>query len=545
MKIALAQLNYCIGNFEQNTKKIIGAALKAKADGADLVVFSELSVCGYFPFDCLEFDDFIDNCQKALDEIAEKCFDIPVLVGAPLRNDIEGQKPLFNAAIFLYQNQRQVFKKKYIGGNPLFDERKYFEPSHDEEHLLEWAGHHIAVALGDDLANHGTDPILMENKVDELKKLNPEIVIALAASAFDYTMPHYRSNVLRQTVLKHELALIMVNQVGAQTHLIFDGGSMAFASNGYIDTALPFFEEAVKIVNTDNLLINRASEDRLVIPEKMSLIHDALVIGVRDYFQKMGFKNAIIGLSGGLDSALVTYFAAKAIGSENVRVVLLPSQFSTDHSVSDAVALAEKLGVRYDTVAIKPLFDSFDTALKPFFEGRPFDVTEENLQARIRGVILMAFSNKFGNVLLNTSNKSEASVGYGTLYGDMCGGLSVIGDVYKSEAYELSRFINRNEEIIPWHTIEKAPSAELRPDQKDSDSLPDYSLLDQILFQYIECSKSAEEIIAQGFEKAVVERTIKMVNRNEFKRHQVAPILRVSPRAFGSERLIPIVAKFS
>ena len=545
MKIALAQLNYCIGNFEQNTKKIIDAALQAKAEGADLVVFSELSVCGYFPFDCLEFDDFIEKCQKALDEIAEKCHDIPVLVGAPLRNDNEEQKPLFNAAVFLYQNQRQVFKKKFIGDNPLFDERKYFEPSHDEEHLLEWSGHRIAVTLGDDLANHGDDPILMENRMDELKKLNPEMVVALAASAFDYTMPHYRSNVLRQTVLKHELPLVMVNQVGAQTHLIFDGGSMAFASNGYIDTALPFFEEAVKMVDTDTLHLFRTAEDRLVIPEKMSLIHDALVIGVRDYFHKMGFKNAIVGLSGGLDSALVTYFAAKAIGPENVRVVLLPSQFSTDHSVSDAVALAEKLGVRYDTVAIKPLFDSFDTALKPFFEGRPFDVTEENLQARIRAVILMAFSNKFGNVLLNTSNKSEASVGYGTLYGDMCGGLSVIGDVYKSDAYELAGFINKEEEIIPWHTIDKAPSAELRPDQKDSDSLPEYSLLDQILYQYIECSKSPEEIIAQGFEKAVVERTIKMVNRNEFKRHQVAPILRVSPRAFGSERLIPIVAKFS
>jgi NAD+ synthase (glutamine-hydrolysing) len=544
MKIALAQLNYCIGNFEQNTKKIIDAALQAKAEGADLVVFSELSVCGYFPFDCLEFDDFIEKCQKALDEIAKKCHDIPVLVGAPLRNDNEGQKPLFNAAVFLYQNQRQVFKKKFIGDNPLFDERKYFEPSHDEEHLLEWSGHRIAVTLGDDLTNHGDDPILMENRMDELKKLNPEMVVALAASAFDYTMPRYRSNVLRQTVLKHELPLVMVNQVGAQTHLIFDGGSMAFASNGYIDTALPFFEEAVKMVDTDTLHLFRTAEDRLVIPEKMSLIHDALVIGVRDYFHKMGFKNAIVGLSGGLDSALVTYFAAKAIGPENVRVVLLPSQFSTDHSVSDAVALAEKLGVRYDTVAIKPLFDSFDTALKPFFEGRPFDVTEENLQARIRAVILMAFSNKFGNVLLNTSNKSEASVGYGTLYGDMCGGLSVIGDVYKSEAYELARFINKEEEIIPWHTIDKAPSAELRPDQKDSDSLPEYSLLDQILYQYIECSKSPEEI-AQGFEKAVVERTIKMVNRNEFKRHQVAPILRVSPRAFGSERLIPIVAKFS
>ena len=543
MKIALSQLNYCIGNFEQNTKKIVDAALKAKSEGADLVVFSELSVCGYFPYDCLEFDDFLENCQSALDEIAEKCYEVPVIVGAPIRNTTEGQKPLYNAAVFMYRGQRKIFRKKHIGSNPLFDERKYFEPDHGENELLELCGHRIAVVIGDDLANRNADPLLMENRLDDLVSLSPDMVIALAASAFDYTMPCYRSNVLRQTVLKHELPLIMVNQVGAQTHLIFDGGSMAFASNGHIDTALVFFKEDVKIVDVDSLYINRTTEDRLVIPEKMSLIHDALVLGVRDYFQKVGFKSAIIGLSGGLDSALVTYFAAQAIGAENVRVVLLPSQFSTDHSVSDAVALAEKLGVRYDTVAIKPLFDSFDTALKPFFEGRPFDVTEENLQARIRGVILMAFSNKFGNVLLNTSNKSEASVGYGTLYGDMCGGLSVIGDVYKSEAYELARFINREDEIIPWHTIEKAPSAELRPNQKDSDSLPDYSILDQILYQYIECSKSAEEIIAQGFDKAVVERTIRMVNRNEFKRHQVAPILRVSPRAFGAERTIPIVAK--
>ena len=544
MKIALAQLNYCVGNFEQNTKKIIDAALKAKAEGADLVAFSELSICGYFPFDCLEFSDFIEKCQWALDQIAEKCHDVPVLVGTPLHNGIEGQKPLFNAAVFMYQGKRQVFKKKHIGDNPLFDERKYFEASHDEDHLLELAGHRIAVTLGDDLANHGSDPMLMENRMDELVSLKPDLCIAMAASAFDYTMPRYRCDVLRQTVLKHELPLLMVNQVGAQTHLIFDGGSMAFASNGYIDTTLPFFEETVQMIETDSLCYYRTAEDRLAIPEKASLIHDALVLGVRDYFQKMGFKNAIIGLSGGLDSALVTYFAAQALGAENVRVVLLPSQFSTDHSVSDAVALAEKLGVHYDTVAIKPLYDGFEASLKPFFEGRPFDVTEENLQARIRGVVLMAFSNKFGNVLLNTSNKSEAAVGYGTLYGDMCGGLSVIGDVYKSEAYELARFINRTDEIIPWHTIEKAPSAELRPNQKDSDSLPDYAILDQILYQYIECSKSAEEIVTQGFDKALVERTIRLVNRNEFKRHQVAPILRVSPRAFGTERVIPIVAKF-
>ena len=544
MKIALAQLNYCVGNFEQNTKKIIDAALKAKAEGADLVAFSELSICGYFPFDCLEFSDFIEKCQWALDQIAEKCHDVPVLVGAPLHNGIEGQKPLFNAAVFMYQGKRQVFKKKHIGDNPLFDERKYFEASHDEDQLLELAGHRIAITLGDDLANHGSAPMLMENRMDELVGLKPDLCIAMAASAFDYTMPRYRCDVLRQTVLKHELPLLMVNQVGAQTHLIFDGGSMAFASNGYIDTTLPFFEETVQMIETDSLCYYRTAEDRLAIPEKASLIHDALVLGLRDYFQKMGFKNAIIGLSGGLDSALVTYFAAQALGAENVRVVLLPSQFSTDHSVSDAVALAEKLGVHYDTVAIKPLYDGFEASLKPFFEGRPFDVTEENLQARIRGVVLMAFSNKFGNVLLNTSNKSEAAVGYGTLYGDMCGGLSVIGDVYKSEAYELARFINRTDEIIPWHTIEKAPSAELRPNQKDSDSLPDYAILDQILYQHIECSKSAEEIVTQGFDKAMVERTIRLVNRNEFKRHQVAPILRVSPRAFGTERVIPIVAKF-
>lgn len=543
MKIALSQLNYCIGDFEGNTEMIVAAAMKAKSEGADLVVFSELSVCGYFPFDCLDFTDFIDKCQHSLDEIAERCFDIPVLVGCPLRNEMDGQKPLFNAAVFLFQGKRQVFKKKQIGANPLFDERKYFEPSHDEDHLLEMGGIRIAVTVGDDLANHGTDPLFMENRMDELIGLQPDLVVALAASAFDYTMPQYRCNTLRQTVLKYEIPLLMVNQVGAESHLIFDGGSMAFASNGHVDTALPFFESCVRLVDTDTLSFFRTANDRLEIPEKMSLIHDALVMGVHDYFYKMHFKSAVIGLSGGLDSALVTYFAVKALGAENVRVVLLPSQFSTDHSVSDAEALAEKLQIAYDTVPIKPVYDSFMEALRPIFEDRPFDVTEENLQARIRGVILMAVSNKFGNVLLNTSNKSEASVGYGTLYGDMCGGLSVIGDVYKTEAFELARYINKVEEIIPWHTINKSPSAELRPDQKDTDSLPDYALLDGILFQYIECSKSQEEIVADGFDEATVSRVIRMVNRNEFKRKQVAPILRVSPKAFGNERVIPIVAK--
>lgn len=543
MKIALAQLNYCIGDFTGNVEKIVAAAEKAKSEGADLVVFSELSVCGYFPFDCLCFSDFQEGCRKALDDIAKRCYDIPVLVGCPVPNEEEGQKPLFNAAVYLYRGERQVFKKKRIGANPLFDERKYFEPSHDEDRLLEVGGLHIAITLGDDLSNWGQDALLMENRMDELIGLHPDLAVVLAASAFDYTMPRYRCDTLRQTVLKHEVPLVMVNQVGAHSHLIFDGGSMAFASNGHVDTAMPYFEEGVRIVNVDTLCLFRTSEDRLEIPGKMALLHDALVLGVRDYFRKMGFKDAVIGLSGGLDSALVTYFAVKALGAEHVRVVLLPSQFSTDHSVTDAVDLAKKLQVQYDTVPIKPMYDGFMASLQPIFQDRPFDVTEENLQARIRGVVLMAVSNKFGNVLLNTSNKSEASVGYGTLYGDMCGGLSVIGDVYKSEAFELARYINKEEEIIPWHTINKAPSAELRPDQKDTDSLPDYDVLDKILFQYIECSKSAEEITAMGFEEALVRKVIRMVNRNEFKRKQVAPILRVSPRAFGNERVIPIVAK--
>lgn len=542
MRIAIAQLNYCIGDFEGNTTKIIKSALNAR--DADLVVFSELSICGYFPFDRLEYPDFITRCRQSLDKIAEQCADVPLLVGCPVlfESDTRELKQLANAAVFLYKGQRKVFAKSRIGDNPLCDERKYFVPS-EKDQILEWKGARIAVTIGDDLSNWAHDPLLIENRMDRMMDLHPDLLINMSASPFDYTMPSKRCDLLRQTVLKHEVPLVFVNQVGAQTHLIFDGGSMVFANNGHVDKALPFFTEAVEVIDTDTLYFHRTDTDRIVIPEKLSLIHDALVLGVRDYFRKMNFKNAIVGLSGGLDSALVTYIAAQAIGPENVRVLLLPSQFSTDHSVCDAEALAKKLQIAYDTIAIKPLFESFTVALKPIFGKRPFDVTEENLQARIRGVLLMAVSNKFGNILLNTSNKSEAAVGYGTLYGDMCGGISVIGDIYKSEAYALARYINREAEIIPWHTIEKAPSAELRPDQKDSDSLPDYEILDKILYQYIECARPYEEIVAQGFERAVVERVVKMVNRNEFKRQQTAPVLRVSPRAFGNERVVPVVAK--
>ena len=542
MKISLAQLNYRIGDFEGNKNKIIAAA--KQAGETKLVVFSDMALSGSFPYDSILFSDFVDKNEAALNEIAAQCSDIPMLIGCVLAEETEKGRQLYNCAVFLHKGQRKVFRKKYLYSGPLCDELDYFTPFDGEDSLLEIEDMRIAVTIGNDLANQGDDPLLIQNRVDDMLSLHPNLIINMAASPFDYTNPEKRRSLLCQTVLKHEIPVVFVNQVGANTNIIYDGGSMAFAANGHVDVALPFFKEEVKTIDTDTLYTFMPAADDLVIPQKMQLIHDALVLGVSDYFQKMGFKSAIIGLSGGLDSALVTYFAVKALGADNVRVVLLPSQFSTDHSVSDAEALAKKLGIHYDIVPIKTMYDSFEGDLKDIFAGRPFDVTEENLQARIRGVVLMAISNKFGNILLNTSNKSEAAVGYGTLYGDMCGGLSVIGDVYKSEAYDLARYINTEDEIIPWHTINKAPSAELRPDQKDSDSLPDYDTLDKILFQYIECSQPAEAIIAQGFDPAVVNKTIGMVNRNEFKRQQVAPILRVSPRAFGPERVIPIVARF-
>lgn len=530
MKITLAQINFIVGDIEGNKDKIIAAAQQAKA--SSLVVFSELSLCGYPPLNMLAYNDFIDRCEKAIDEIAERCDNIPLLIGAPVRNTSGKGKPLFNAAVFLHQGKRQIFKKKNVVST-------CFEPS-DETNILQLGCMKVAVTIGEDLYNIGDDEYLMTNRVDDFEE-KPEIIVNLAADRFDYQRAAKRREILRMTALKHEIPLIYVNQVGANANLIYDGGSMVFGYNGYVVKSLPFFQEDVATFDCE-LFISMRKEDDQVIPEKMELIHDALVLGIRDFFHKQGFKKAILGLSGGLDSALVVALAAKAIGAENVMGILMPSQFSSDHSVSDAIASAENLGCPYHIVPIKPAFDTFDEMLKPIFKDMPFDVTEENIQARSRGLIVMAISNKFGNILLNTSNKSEASVGYGTLYGDLCGSLSVIGDIYKTEAFELCRYINRDKEIIPWHTINKPPSAELRPNQQDTDSLPDYPVLDAILYQHIECNKSASEIIAQGYDEAVVNKVVRMVFRNDFKRFQIAPALAVSPKPFAM-REMPIVKK--
>jgi len=372
---------------------------------------------------------------------------------------------------------------------------------------------------------------------------NPDLIINISASPCSYTKTQAKEYIFRSKAIKYKIPVISVNQTGANTELIFDGASLIINNEGEIFSRLPFFEEAVESYTWDEIKTGKPSSE-LSQTEPVGLIHKALITGIRDYFSKTGLKSAIIGLSGGIDSAVCLCLAAEALGHENVRAVLMPSRYSTDHSVNDAVTLADTLEIKYDIISIEKPFTAFEEVLASVFKGRESDVTEENIQARVRAVLLMAVSNKYGNILLNTSNKSEAAVGYGTLYGDMAGGLSVIGDVYKTDVYRLAEYINRKSEVIPEKIIKKLPSAELRPDQLDSDSLPDYGTLDAILYQYIELQKPAERIIKEGFDAETVSKVVKMINFNEYKRYQAPPVLRISSKAFGAGRRMPLVARY-
>jgi NAD+ synthase (glutamine-hydrolysing) len=542
MKIAVAQLNFHIGNFSSNEEKIINSIRRAASGGADVVIFPELSVTGYPPRDFLEFDDFIRKSEDTVKRIAAECADIAAVVGAPSRNTTGKGKPLFNSAYFLYGGEvKKIFHKSLLPTYDIFDEYRYFEPNKTYE-LLEFKGKKIAVTICEDLWNIDDNPLYYSDPMAELAKLNPELIINIAASPFHYRQAGIRKDVLKRNASVYGIPLFYVNHVGAQTELIFDGGSMVVNSRGEVVKCLNYFEEDFAVADTSELDGLQSVEQNLT--DKIALIHDALVVGIRNYFGKLGFKKAILGLSGGIDSAVTLALAVEALGKDNVMSLLLPSKFSSDHSVKDSLELLKNLGSPYETISIEKAYNAFEQTLEPFFKGLPFNIAEENLQARIRGVLLMAFSNKFGYILLNTSNKSEAAVGYGTLYGDMNGGLSVLGDVYKTMVFDLARYINRNAEVIPVNIITKPPSAELRPGQKDSDSLPDYDILDKILFHYIEERLGPREIIALGFEKELVERTLKMVNTNEHKRYQTPPILRISSKAFGMGRRIPIVAKY-
>jgi NAD+ synthase (glutamine-hydrolysing) len=544
LKIALAQLNYHIGNFESNTAKIIEAIESAKRSGADLIVFAELAVCGYPARDFLESDEFIDRCEQAVATIAESCAGIACILGLPTRNPSKEGKNLHNAA-YLIENRQvtAVVHKALLPTYDVFDEYRYFQPASTFQ-CIQVKGHRIALTICEDLWNQKDDPLYISSPMDTLISESPELMINIAASPFSYTHDEERIRVLAGNCRAYSLPLLYVNQVGAHTEIIFDGGSMAFSERGELLHEMAYFREDLRVFEFSGGELQGLKP--VVHDEQTAVqqIHDALILGIRDYFRKSGFTKAVLGLSGGIDSALVCALATEALGPGNVLGVLMPSEFSSDHSVSDALALAKNLGCRHEIVPIKEAAAAYNRMLEPAFRGLPFNVTEENIQARCRAIVVMAFSNKFGYILLNTSNKSECAVGYGTLYGDMAGAISVLGDVYKTQVYQLCRYINRNGEIIPENTIAKPPSAELRPGQKDSDSLPDYDLLDKILFRYIELRQSSHEIIAAGFEEATVKRVLKLINAAEFKRYQTPPILRVSSKAFGMGRRMPIVGKY-
>lgn len=545
MKIALSQLNYHIGNFEKNNQKIIDSILKAKNEGAELIVFAELAIGGYPAKDLLRNTAFLQQCYHSIENIAEHCQDIACIIGAPVPNQDGEGKSLYNAAVLIEQGQvKQITKKSLLPDYDVFDEYRYFEPN-AQVSCIKFKEKTIALTICEDLWDDDGPNSYVGDIMLELSKENPDLIINIAASPFSYTHFESRKNVLKRNVIKASAPLIYVNQIGAQTDIIFDGRSLALNKKAEVILELKAFEEDLQFVELINNDLKSTVEYNPRKTSEISLIHDALILGLRDYFQKSGFKSAILGLSGGLDSALVAALACEALGPENVLSILMPSVYSTDHSLKDALDLVENTGCQHQIIPIKDIAAAFESTLEETFDGREKDTTEENIQARTRGTLLMAISNKFGNILLNTSNKSEAAVGYGTLYGDMAGSISVIGDVYKTQAYELAKYINREREIIPINTIVKPPSAELRPDQKDSDSLPDYDLLDAVLFQLIEMEKSKEDVINLGFEESLVNRIYQLLCNAEFKRFQAPPILRVSPKAFGPGRSMPLVAKYS
>ncbi len=551
MKIALAQLNYHVGDIAANTTDIVFNIKKAQEFKVDLLIFSELSVCGYPPHDLLDYPGFVRKSMEAVENIARVCNDIGVIVGAPLINEDPNGKNLFNSAFFLYDGKIQsVHHKMLLPDYDIYDEYRYFEPG-KEVSLVEFKGKKIAVAICEDIwyeqpeeNNFGRKYFYSDSPLEKLASMNPDFVVGLTATPFAWSKTDAKKSVYIKNGEKYGVPFFVVNQVGANNDLIFEGASIVINQKGQVFDRLAFFEEDFQIYELDEVKNTKAHGIKLNVKDPVEMTFYALVLGIKDFFSKLGFKKAVIGLSGGLDSALTAALAVKALGHENVDALILPSTYTSKKSLEDAKELSKNLGINYHTIDIDPLLKNFKDSLTPLLGETQPDQTEENLQARIRCTLLMAFSNKFGSVLLNTSNKSEFAVGYSTLYGDMSGSLSVLGDVYKTDVYKLADYLNKNGEVIPKGSVTRAPSAELKHNQKDSDDLPPYSLLDSILYQYIELGRTEQEIKSTGLDAAAVSKTVSLVNKSEYKRYQAPPILRVSPKAFGHGRRMPLVAKF-
>ena len=541
MKVGLAQINTTVGDFAGNVARLREAYDEAAAVGAEIVVAPELAITGYPPRDLLLRSGFVEGNLAALDELAAHVGQAALVVGHVGQNEKQPGRAATNAAS-LIQNGKIVSTrtKSLLPTYDVFDEDRYFEPA-AENAPVELNGRRIGLTICEDVWNDEDfwdDRRYRANPVESLVEQGAEILINISASPWNLGKNRMRREMLANTVTKVRRPLIYCNAVGGNDELIFDGGSLVFNAEGQMTQQAPFFSEAVLVGEIDG----PAAE--VVAIEETAMLHDALVLGVRDYLVKCGFTSAVIGLSGGIDSAVTAAIAVNALGAENVRGVSMPSQYSSQGSLDDSRTLAKSLGIQYDVAPIEVGFDTLKESLSPLFENREEDVTEENMQARLRGLMLMALSNKFGSLVLTTGNKSELAVGYCTLYGDMCGGLAVISDVPKTMVYRLARWINREREVIPEATIKKPPSAELRHEQKDEDSLPPYDVLDEILERYVVESESVDQIIAAGFEKETVCRIVRLIDLNEYKRRQAAPGLKVTSKAFGVGRRIPVAQRY-
>lgn len=521
MRIAIPQLNYITGNVRKNYEIMLEAIRQAQQFQADLIVFPELSICGPFPQDLLEKEAFVEECRLAVDRLAMECENIAAIIGAP-NLDIQSGI-MYNSAYFIQHGEvTDGVHKTILSDYDVFEESRYFVAG-EENVPITYKNQKIR--------------ILFDEYESEYIDRSDSMVLYVGIVPFTVDSLNYRQGILKNLSSKYSKNILAVNMVGGATSILLDGNSLGYNYKGKLVVRLKEFETDFLVVDTNKMGTLPALSGGADLP--ISLVHRALVHGIRDFFEKNGFTRAVLGLSGGIDSAVVAALAAEAIGAEHVTGVLMPSVYSSDHSLKDAYDLAENLGISHQLLPIKEIYDQYLHLLSPVFGDRPFNVAEENLQARIRGALVMALSNKFGYIALNTSNKSEVAVGYGTLYGDMCGSLGVIGDVYKTDVYKLAEEINREKILIPENTLRKAPSAELRPNQKDQDSLPDYAVLDPILKLYIEENLSLEGICEKGYQREMVDKVIRLVDRNEYKRNQCPPILKVSKKAFGRGRRIP------